>query len=126
MGEKMKTIGIVGTRSRDSDQDFEIVRERFKELYKYGDRICSGLCPKGADRFACILDSKYRKFLLKPLWFPADWDAYGKVAGFIRNTHIARESDILIACVSVNRKGGTEDTINKFIKFHSKDNLYIV
>jgi len=40
------TIGIVGTRSRDSEQDFEIVEIRFLDLYTEGDRICSGLCPK--------------------------------------------------------------------------------
>lgn len=120
------TIGIVGTRSRDSEQDFDIVARKFLELYTPEDRICSGLCPKGADRFATYLAKEWENYLLPPLWFPANWSKYGKSAGFIRNTDIARESDILIACVSNNRKGGTEDTIKKFIKFHGSKNLYIV
>jgi len=120
------TIGIVGTRSRDSVQDFEIVEIRFLDLYTQGDRICSGLCFKGADRFAVILSKEWKEYLLPPLWFPANWNKYGKSAGFMRNTDIARESDILIACVSKGRTGGTEDTIKKFIKFHGKDQLYIV
>ena len=41
------------------------------------------------------------------------WDELGKVAGFYRNTFIARDSDILIALVAEDRKGGTEDTLKK-------------
>ena len=122
----MKTIGIVGTRSRDSEQDFDTVRDKFIDLYSVGDRICSGKCYKGADRFAVLIAKEWKEYLTEPLWFPANWNKYGKAAGFIRNTDIARESDILIACVSSSRTGGTEDTIRKFIEFHGKTNLYIV
>jgi len=124
----MKTIGIVGTRSRDSFEDYELVCNKFKKVYNTIDdnetiRICSGLCPKGGDKFAVRIANDLS---LLTLWFPAEWDKYGKSAGFIRNTDIARESDILIACVASDRKGGTEDTIKKFIKFHREENLYIV
>ena len=119
----MKTIGIVGTRSRDSDEDFKIVKAKFLELYYIGDVICSGKCYKGADRFAELLQKEYNT---AKLWFPANWKKYGRKAGFIRNTDIARESDVLIACVSKNRAGGTEDTIDKFIKFHGKNQLHII
>lgn len=120
----MKTIGIVGTRRRDSDEDFETVHNKFLEVFVKGDTICSGCCPKGADRFAIILANMYNT---DTLWFPADWKKFGRAAGFIRNTDIARESDILIACVAPDRKGGTEDTIKKFIKFHGvQQSLYIV
>lgn len=114
-GEKMtmKTIGIIGTRSRDSKEDLIDVEVEFIKHYKKGDRICSGLCQKGGDRFAVILSQKY---FTPTLWFPAEWDRFGKAAGFIRNTDIARESDILIACISDDRKGGTEDTIRKFLQ----------
>jgi len=43
----------------------------------------------------------------------------------IINTYIARDSDILIACVSKDRKGGTEDTIKKYLKL-GKNKLYLV
>jgi hypothetical protein len=102
-----KVIGIVGTRRRDADGDFEAVREAFLAVYEDGDTICSGLCPKGADRFAVALSEQYGT---KTLWFPAKWDKYGKSAGMKRNTDIARNSDILIACVAEDRRGGTEDT----------------
>lgn len=52
--------------------------------------------------------------------FRADWKNYGKSAGFIRNGNIADKSDILIAIVAKDRKGGTEDTIRKAKKIGKK------
>jgi len=121
----MKTIGIIGTRRRDDLGSFLKVKNAFLKVYKDGDRICSGLCPKGGDRFATVIQAKFPS-MPPPLWFPANWERYGKAAGFIRNTDIALNSDVLIACVSEDRTGGTEDTIKKFIKFHGEENLIIV
>ena len=132
----MKTIGIIGTRRRDSEEDFLLVKEVFLKIYEDLDVICSGLCPQGGDWFAVLLslgkdyvhDPVERKRILNKVhegsiryvrpcqWFPADWPKYGKGAGFIRNRYIAEESHILIACVAEDRKGGTEDTIRKFRK----------
>lgn len=119
----MKIIGIVGTRSRNLDKDYEAVLEAFLKVYEVGDAICSGLCSQGGDRFAEVLAEIYNT---PTLWFPAKWNKHGKMAGFIRNTDIAQNSDILIACVAHNRKGGTEDTIKKFIYYKDRDNLIIV
>jgi len=130
--EKSKTIGVIGTRSRDKPEDFLKVFRVFRRLYKRKDCICSGLCPKGGDRFAVIIADIYRLSKRKRIWFPAEWEKYGKSAGFIRNSDIARESDILIACVAKDRTGGTEDTIKKWKKFKrgrdilELDNLYLV
>jgi hypothetical protein len=129
-----KTIGIIGTRKRDSLIDYREVRFAFNKVYQEGDRICSGLCPKGGDRFAVIIADELRLPDKERLWFPPKWDdlkvpnarikynkwgkPYNAKAGFDRDTDIARESDILIACVAKDRKGGTEDTIKKWKKFH--------
>lgn len=117
-----KVIGIVGTRRRDSDKDLKKVNDAFLKVYDVGDRICSGLCPQGADRFAVILAVKYST---KTIWHQARWEEYGKQAGFVRNSLIARDSDVLIACVAPDRKGGTEDTIKKYLKL-GKDKLILV
>jgi len=119
----MKTIGIVGTRKRDTINDFVLVEFAFFKIYEPGDRICSGLCPKGGDRFAVMLSEKYNT---PKLWFPADWETHGKAAGFIRNTDIAENSDWLIACVQPDRIGGTEDTIKKFNKMGKGSQLLLV
>ena len=118
-----KIIGIVGTRRRDSDKDFKLVRELFLELYIEGDIICSGLCPKGGDRFAVKLS---KEFNTPTLWFPANWNRFDKSAGFVRNDDIAQMSAVLIVCIAGDRTGGTEDTIKKFIKYHGKEELYLI
>jgi hypothetical protein len=121
-----KVIGIIGSRRRDEQDDFNTVYNMFTKYYVYGDSICSGLCSKGGDRFAVIIANRLRLSDDKVIWYPADWETYGLSAGYLRNTDIAKTSDVLIACVSDDRKGGTEDTIKKFIKFHGKGFLIIV
>jgi len=120
------TIGVIGTRSRNTQKDYIKVKNLFLEFYEEGDSICSGLCPEGGDRFAVIIARILRIPEDKRLWFPANWKKFGKAAGFIRNIDIARNSDILIACIADNRKGGTEDTIKKFLKTNKKEDLFLV
>lgn len=113
-------IGIVGSRRRDTPDDFKAVRSAFEEHLFVADTvtIISGGCPKGGDRFAEKLADECGVSIVI---FYADWEKHGRVAGFIRNTDIAEQSDFLIACVASDRTGGTEDTIKKFKKFHPED-----
>jgi len=121
----MKSIGIVGSRRRDSKADLEVCRKVFLSVYEEGDIIVSGGCKQGGDRFAEIFIKEYNipedkviihypdkskldpeKMKRNPRW------AYAEI-NYARNTLIARDSDILIAVVAEDRKGGTEDTIKK-------------
>lgn len=106
-----KIIGIIGTRRRNTTEDYNVVLDAFLNVYEVGDWICSGGCPKGGDRFAYMI---HKRLKIPYLEFPANWDAHGYSAGFRRNTDIAQHSDILIACVAEDRTGGTEDTIFKW------------
>jgi len=112
----MKFIGIVGSRKRNTDADYKIVEQEFFKIYEQGDTIVSGGCPSGADHFAELIAKKYG---ITIKIFPPEWEKYGKIAGFLRNTDIAKTSEVLIACIATDRKGGTEDTINKFKKSHT-------
>lgn len=116
-------VGIVGSRKRDTAEDLFLVVNEFNKIKSYKNEIIivSGLCPKGGDRFATLIYQKHRTM---KLWFPAEW-SIGRHAGFVRNTEIARWSDYLISTPASDRKGGTEDTIKKFTKFHGYDNLVI-
>lgn len=119
----MKKIGIIGSRRRNSIQDYAEIKNHFlNTLSPKGDTIISGGCPKGGDRFAEILAKTYS---IPITIYKANWKKYGKSAGFIRNTDIAKESDILIACVAPDRTGGTENTIKKFKKFHPDGKIYL-
>ena len=118
----MKYIGIIGSRRRNSPNDYQLVKNAFMSIYKKGDHIISGGCPKGGDKFA---EELAELFEVSIIIYKAKWHL-GKHAGFLRNTDIAKRSDILIACVAKDRKGGTEDTIKKFLKTHTVKNLILV
>ena len=127
-----KVIGIVGSRKRDGQDDYHAIFNEFKKWYKVGDKICSGGCKKGGDRFAEIIAQKMNLteenehlIIHRPKTVPKNsprW-MYAKV-NYERNTTVAKDSDIIIATVSPDRKGGTEDTIRKFKRF-GKDPIFI-
>ena len=118
---KPKVIGIVGSRRRDSTDDLWACRNKFQEVASGDVRLVSGGCPRGGDRFAEILAKDFG--LTITIHYP-DWDTYGKGAGFVRNTKIAEDCNILIAVVAEDRTGGTEDTIKKATKLGKK--VYLV
>jgi predicted Rossmann fold nucleotide-binding protein DprA/Smf involved in DNA uptake len=113
----MTKYGIVGSRRRDTEEDFKQCEKIFLSFYKEGDEIVSGGCPKGGDRFAEIIAKRYG--IPIKIYFP-NWDKHGKAAGFVRNTKIAEDSDIIIAVAAADRTGGTEDTIKKAEKLNKK------
>ena len=129
-------IGIVGSRRRSSDIDYKLIADIFDRCvkdsgigtsikpYSYGDvQIISGGCGRGADRFAETIASN-RGVPITIYW--PDWQRFEMSATFVRNGRIAKDSDILIACVAPDRKGGTEDTIAKFKREHPDGELIIV
>ena len=107
----MKTIGIVGSRRRNTPQDYEAVHKALVAILEDGDHIVSGGCPQGGDQFAEVLA---RRLQIPITIYHAQWNKHGKAAGFIRNGEIATKADVLIACVASDRTGGTEDTLRKF------------
>ena len=125
----MKKIGIIGTRRRDTEEDYILVRDKFLEVYEPGDLIVSGGCKQGGDRFAEVIAKNFDIPIIlykpepvapgSPRWM------YAKT-NYARNTLVAKASDIIIACVASDRKGGTEDTIEKFKKFYPEGKLYYI
>lgn len=123
---KYAKIGIVGTRRRDSKEAYDKVHDKYLDLCEIElikpIHIISGGAYHGADRFAVIIAREYGHPIT--IYFP-NWEL-GMNAGFFRNTLIAKDSEILIACVWHDRTGGTEDTIRKFVKLKGEKNLHIV
>ena len=108
-----KVIGIVGSRRRDGPQDYDLCVQAFTDLFVRGDKIVSGGCPKGGDRFA----EKIARLLSVTITIHhAWWEGEGLSAGHNRNTLIARDCDVLIALVAEDRTGGTEDTVRKALE----------
>lgn len=114
-----RVIGLVGSRRRDTAADFVLAKTKLLEIWKPGDMLCSGGCPKGADAFAERI-AKLKGFSIVihyPKWRDED-GSFRKWAGFERNQTIVDSSDILIALPHPDRTGGTEDTIKKANKKH--------
>lgn len=111
----MITIGIVGSRRRNTANDMVktvATLDRFLNTLSQKEyRLVSGGCPQGADSFAEAIAKK--RGLTITIHCP-DWNGPAKkAAGFVRNTTIAEDCDVLIAVVAKDRTGGTEDTIRK-------------
>lgn len=121
--EPIRMIGIIGSRKRNSVYDYKDVEDAFLKYYREGTWIVSGGCPEGGDQFAELIA---KKFGIPIIIFHANWSKYGKGAGFVRNTDIAWHSSVLIATPTKSRKGGTEDTIKKFKKFHPIRRLILI
>jgi hypothetical protein len=85
--------------------------------------IVSGGCKQGADKFAEIIADKWG---IPTIIHNPEYETYGKAATFVRNDLVAKDSDILIACVSKDRTGGTEDCIKSFISNHINYKLIII
>ena len=120
-------MGIVGSRKRDSNKDLNKVINTFYNLIVDLDdeiHIISGGASKGADRFAELLAERDNPHI--PIYRPQYSKYHGKIAPLRRNDYIAKDSDILIACVAKDRKGGTEDTMKKFKKYHPNGGLILV
>lgn len=90
----MKELRIIIAGGRDfnnynllHDSVEDIINNKLSEKYTDVDRICiiSGTA-RGADTLGEQYASENNLTLYK---FPADWNQYGKRAGFIRNTEMA-------------------------------------
>jgi hypothetical protein len=130
----VKKIGIIGTRKRNIITDYHCVKDAFFKIYKEGDWIVSGHCPKGGDAFAERIAYDHG---IPILIFPPE--KLRREYFFARNTLIAVHSDILLAClinphesleeIYKRKSGGSEDTIRKFLKkigyhkFYSDNNI---
>ena len=92
----MKKVIVAGSRTFD---DFDLLEKYLKHQFKqlnlhHNDvEIVSG-CARGADILGEQFAEKYNCAIKR---FPANWDKYGKSAGYIRNSDMARYADILFA-----------------------------
>lgn len=63
--------------------------------------IVSGMA-RGVDTHALAIAKKYG---IRVAEFPADWDRFGKRAGYLRNEKMAEYADALLACWDGESKG---------------------
>ena len=106
--------------------DKNLLREKIKSFTDENIVLVSGGCKQGADSFA---EEIAKELGLEIIIYSPDLTSCKRRHEFTkeyykRNKMIAEKSDVLIALVSPDRKGGTENTIKEFLK--NKSNLIII
>ena len=99
-------VAVVGSRTF---KDYKLLLNTMQKL-AIGeiDNIVSGGAA-GADSLGKRFANRWQ---IATITFPANWDKYGKSAGFRRNQHIVDYSDMVVAFWDGKSKG-TKDTIDK-------------
>lgn len=88
----MDKVAVVGGRDFKDRPYLFFVLDKYHEKHGISHIVSGGA--KGADSLAEL----YAKDRCIPYTvYPADWDTHGKQAGFIRNSQIANDCDVLIA-----------------------------
>ena len=96
-------VGIVGSREF---KNYELFSDTMKQYLSDISWVVSGGAP-GADSLAEKWAKENKKMLTI---YPADWLNLGKKAGYVRNTDIVKNSDMIIAFWDGKSKG-TKHTI---------------
>ncbi|CAH9011847.1 putative Mycobacteriophage D29, Gp61 [Vibrio phage 464E53-1] len=98
-------------------KDYELLSKTVNKYYKRDDlEIVSGTA-RGADK----LGERFAEEKSIPVkHFPADWDAKGKAAGYIRNAEMAEYADALLAFWDGSSKGTSH-----MIDLAHKNNLHV-
>ena len=117
----MIKVAIVGSRNYF---DCDYIKSKFTEVLSFEgiDIINVVIVSGGAKGVDTCAQMIAKEFGLPILIIYPDWKSNGKMAGILRNTAIAKNSDIVIAFPSKDSKG-TWDTINKAKQLRKK--LYI-
>jgi len=111
-------VAVVGGRDFTDKTNMFFILDIYVEKHGISQIISGGA--KGADTLAkSYAESRGIPFLE----FPAEWDKYGKSAGYIRNEDIVRASDVVIAFPTKNSKG-TWDTVAKADKHYKKSFVF--
>ena len=99
---------LIVAGSRDFE-DYQLLSAHLDDINKrFGiSEIVSGTA-KGADKLGEQYAIKHNIPIKR---FPADWNSFGKAAGYIRNEQMARYADACI-CFWINKSKGTGHMIN--------------
>ena len=79
----------------------KLLEETLNKYITSNDIIISGVA-KGADTLGIIYSHKHN---IKVKYFPANWNLYGKSAGYKRNVKMANNANMLIAFWDSTSKG---------------------
>lgn len=108
----MNKVIVAGSRDITDIKIVELVIQN--SGFKIDELVCG--MARGVDSIGYLLCKK-KGIPIKE--FPADWNRYGKSAGFVRNEEMAQYATHLIA-ISKDRSPGTENMINLANRYNLK------
>ncbi|KOV84720.1 DUF2493 domain-containing protein [Nocardia sp. NRRL S-836] len=95
-------ILITGSRTW---ADRAMIRAALAEVWNPDSVLVSGACPNGAD---ALCEACWAHWGGKIERHPADWDRYGRRAGFVRNEEIVKAgADVCLAFIRGNSAGAS-------------------
>lgn len=107
----MKVL-ICGSRDWTDVRSIEECIDELKDQYGYNLVIIQGAA-RGADSLARDIALE-RNLIVES--YPANWNQYGKVAGFMRNNEMLEQKPDLVIAFQKNNSRGTQHTIDSAIK----------
>lgn len=84
--------------------------------------LVHGACPTGADAIADLWGEHYAPGHVER--HPADWDAFGKMAGPMRNSEMVNLGADLCLAFLKDGSTGTQDTITKAVRAKIRTVIY--
>jgi hypothetical protein len=105
---------IAGSRIIDNEKLVLEIIDKFVDENKLNIQTILSGCAEGVDTLGEIWANNKQISIKK---YPADWDRYGRSAGYIRNELMAQNADGLIAIIKNNSKG-TRHMINLAKKYN--------
>lgn len=111
-----KNFNVIICGSRDFE-NYELLKEKCNNILsrKLIDPDTKVVIVSGCARGADSLGERYAAEIgLEVLKYPADWDKYGKKAGYLRNKQMAEVSNAVIAFLvpDENKNKGTKNMVS--------------
>lgn len=98
---------ITGSRTWQDERQIHTLLDYYLEL-DGSITVVHGDCPLGADRMARNWCEQQDPSVVTEERYPADWDTYGKRAGFLRNAlMVDLGADLCLAFIKSGSKGAT-------------------
>lgn len=105
MGVKKPIYKIIIAGGREFS-DYQLLKEKVDNIISEKRKRFQIVIISGKARGADSLGERYaNENAFNIMEFPADWDKYGKKAGYMRNTEMAENADALIAFWDGKSKG---------------------
>ena len=109
-------LAIIGSRGFT---DYDFLKKSVTHFLKHNSLACTHIVSGGAKGADTLGHRFAMEHQLEMIVFKPDWKRFGKRAGYIRNTDIIENSDIVIAFWD-GISPGTKDSIDKALNLNKQ------